>query len=101
MNKNQLIDNSNWRMLFSVASMGKFKNKKDINKIKKIEKLIKLSDYALEGNFEEILQKQHRQTLAVMAKMISEDDSNKHLNLDYLELLKQFIDKYKITNIKT
>jgi len=60
-----------------------------------------LFHFNIEGSMEQILKRQNMLLLYTFARAISEHDNNKHLNLDSIELFKQFRQKYKITNINT
>lgn len=55
--------------------------------------------YELKGSLEKIIKNQHRQNLAVLAKTIAECDENKNSGVCWEDLLKEFVEKYKITNI--
>lgn len=51
------------------------------------------------GTLKELIECQHLCLLACLARAMAEDDKNKYLNIDYVDLLKELAEKYKISNI--
>jgi hypothetical protein len=92
-------EQSKYRIMQCQACLGKVNTDEQKDAAEKVGSEIWLAHYSLDGNLEELIKKSHRQVLAVMARAITEDEENKHLNLKNDELLKGFIEKYKITNI--
>ena len=93
------IFKTNYLFRLSLCCLGEAETQKQIDDGKKIGKEISNSSYFRVGNLENLIKEHHNDILILMAKVIAEYDNNKHLNLDMMELYKQFREKYKITNI--
>ncbi len=80
----------------SQACLGRCDTKEQRESIKNLNGKWKPAIFSLEGNIEELIKKSHISLIGLLARVVTEHEDNKHLNLDMGEVGKYLKNKYTI-----